>query len=185
MGYHSDLGSQECDHICKKTGLPATSYGHLLDPTSHKTGRTLKVRPGRKYWNLTNPYGFLQYVMGSGDDFVCMDFAWVKNKTGLWYIIDGTVNSETGCFIDGFYYAVVPIEEAVSHAMNLTDAAVNWCCDNGLRHTLKGWNQDEYFFYRSVYLSVANKERKKLPIPDFTERQSRYGGARINRFCEL
>jgi hypothetical protein len=32
----------------------------------------------------------------------------------------------------------------------MVEAALDWCMDNDVIHDEEGWNQDPYYFYRSV-----------------------------------
>ena len=128
------------------------------------------------YWatELTNPYGALEYAVGSGDDFSCFDYAFLGDGR---VVLSATVNSETGCFIESAGYKVVPVEEAPSVALGFVDQAVEWCGWNDVRHTVRGWNQDPYYFYRSVFLRCADNP------PEFSDNQIRKGGKRITRYC--
>lgn len=152
------------------TGWPTDADGHVLNRDDQRGG---KAR------DLTSPYGSLQYAIGSGDDFWCFDYAVIE---GQWVALHATINSETGSFIMDGEYLVVPVAEAALTALGLTDRAIEWCDDNGVRHTRKGWNQDERYFYRDVALATMPHA---TPDPPFTDRQRRFGGKRIAAITTL
>lgn len=175
-----DYHYHEVKSIDDLTGYPVDSYGYLLDPVYKNAEGECR--------QLTSPYGALYYAIGNGDDFVCFDYAILDNcqdgKTR--FVLDSSVNSETGSFIDKFEYEVCQLEEASNIALGMTDSAVDWCIsdyENPIKHTKKGWNQDVYYFYRSVYTEIERILGKT--IPKFSNRQYRFGGKRIDRFCGL
>lgn len=105
-----------------------------------------------------DPYGELEYVIGSSDDFVCFDFD-IDRENKVVHIAS-TVNSETGSFIDRFRDTVaVPYGDNVlapyHAARGLMDDAVQWCFDNEVEHDAEGWNQDPEFFARAVHAAVT------------------------------
>ena len=145
------------------TGWPVDERGHVLDKDDTR---------GSEARDLTSPYGSLHFAIGSGDDFWCFDYAVLDDA---WMVLHATINSETGSFImdapDG--YQVVPLAEAASVALGMTDQALEWAGDNDVRHTRKGWNQDAYYFYRCVVLAARQQDAT------FPDRQKRFGGKRI------
>ena len=146
----------------------------------HVCYRELLGNRRKFYWatELTNPYGLLGYAVGNGDDFYCFDYDFLPDGR---VVLDSTINSETGCFIMGGDYEVVSPEDAPNVALGMVDQAITWACENGVKHTKKGWNQDPYYFYRSVFYNCDPDENK----PDFSFRELRMGGKRINRYCNL
>ena len=116
-----------------------------MKPTAHAADR------------LTDPYGELEYVVGSGDDFICFDYH--VNATTREVRLHAVLNSETGSFIQNFEapgsYA---FSEAPTVAEALIERALDWCAENGLRHSRKGWNQDPYYFLRAVNAAIARAE---------------------------
>jgi hypothetical protein len=175
MGVLNDLGTGIVAGVDSKTGYPIDEYGRLLNPKNPSTGELEPdwARPGTELYNLTNPYGFLEFAIGSGDDFVCMDYAIITAMGGRYCVIDATVNSETGAFIDGFGYHVVPIEDAMGVAREIINSAIGWCEGNDVRHTQKGWNQDHNYFLRSLACSLSD------PPLDVSQRMLRFGGKKI------
>jgi hypothetical protein len=169
MGYYKELGTGVVAGVDEKTGFPVTDYGHLLDPTDIRTDEPVEWKVGDELYNFTNPYGFLEFVIGNGDDFVCFDYRVLDD----WVIVDATVNSETGSFIEGFGYYVVKKEAALDVVREVTEEAIEWCQNNEIRHSKAGWNQDEYYFLRAVAMSLYPMER-------CSERMMRYGGKRIS-----
>lgn len=163
------------------TGCPINRYGHLLYPygPGHKT---LKI--GEEAMELTSPYGSLHYAVGSQDDFYCFDFhAWDYTV-----VLHAVINSETGGFIQDAAYDLVCIleDEPEYIALQLTEQALEWCTENNIRHNKSGWNQDPYYFFRCVCVAAKRLGDGMLDcIPEFSERQRRYGGKRINKFCQL
>lgn len=114
-----------------------------------------------------DPYGELTFAIGSGDDFVCFDYA--VSDDGERIAIAATVNSETGHFIDGFAPTqVYPRALAAAAAADLVSQALDWCADNDLRPDMKGWNQDPAYFYRCVKRAA---ERFKGRSPARRQRQ--------------
>lgn len=182
MGYSSDLGTSYVKSVDKLTGYPVDEYGHLLNPKNPRTEEMHPEwdKPGTELFNLTSPYGFLHFAIGTGDDFVCLDYRSITGKDGIDYmVLHATVNSETGSFIDRFEYVVTERSNAPAIAMEITLNALEWAHTDDGKHNKSGWNQDPYYFYRCVYLSV------NPPAKDFSEREKRYGGKRINRYCGL
>lgn len=103
-----------------------------------------------------DPYGDLEYVIGSGDDFVCFDFD-VDRKSGT-VRFASTLNCETGHFIQAFENnCTVKMAEAVEQAKMLVSAALDWCGENEVRKTFIGWNQDPTYFVRVVRAAVEGK----------------------------
>ena len=99
----------------------------------------------------TDPYGKLEWAVGNGDDFVCFDF----HAEYGYVILHAVLNSETGHFIEDFEPPVkVPFTQAVAEARNLVESALDWCVNNDVRHSVKGWNQDPYYFVRCVRRTV-------------------------------
>lgn len=120
---------------------------------------------------LTDPYGALEYAVGSGDDFVCFDFH--VDVAGRQVLLHAVVNSETGSYIEDFeapgYYAFA---EAPTMAQALVERALDWCIDNELRHSRKGWNQDPYYFVRAVVAAIARAEGQPYRrVPRTSKRQ--------------
>ncbi len=67
----------------------------------------------------TDPYGALEYAVGSGDDFVCFDFHQHENGD---FTLHSVVNSETGCSIQDMEHPYrVPEDRAVFEALGLID----------------------------------------------------------------
>lgn len=132
------------------------------------------------FWakELTNPYGALEYAIGDGDDFWCFDYAILEDGR---VVLDATINSETGSFIMGGGHKVVPIAEAAQEALSFIDNACEWCGNNDVTHSKRGWNQDPYYFYRSVFYRCDPNPNK----PDFSYRELRHGGKRINKYCGI
>lgn len=105
----------------------------------------------------TDPYGNLEYAVGSGDDFICFDFACEDG----WMKLHAVVNSETGSFIEDFgKAAIVRYQDAVAEAVSMTEAALDWCATNNVRLDLKGWNQDPYYFARKVEETATDSTHK-------------------------
>lgn len=110
---------------------------------------------------LTDPYHHLTFAIGSGDDFVCFDYADMPDGR---IRLHAVLNSETGSFIQDFETpAEVPATEAADYARGLVDAAMDWCGENEVEHDIEGWNQDADYFYRAVKAHVKGErspERK-------------------------
>jgi hypothetical protein len=68
----------------------------------------------------------------------------------------------------------------------MIDQAVDWCYmdpESMVEHDKDGWNQDEYYFYRSVF--VAEQELLNVNTPDFSEKEMRFGGEKISEYVGL
>jgi hypothetical protein len=178
--------------LCEKTGYPVSRDGHLLNTICYRTGEVIADwdKPGVELQCFTDPYCHLYYAHGSGDDFHCFDFEVINaGPRGDFIILHSTINSETGCFIQGGSYAVLPVntEEqkmyAVSFAEGIVDLAVQWMFDNEVRATRRGWNQDEMFFVRSVASALFEYrfEDWRKNEPKFSDREFRFGGKAINK----
>ena len=175
-----DYHYQEVAEIDEITGYPKDRWGHLLSKED-------KNNDG-EHVDLTSPYGALYFAVGNGDDFVCFDYAILDQcKDGKTRIaLHATVNSETGSFIDGFGYEVCELGEAANVALGMIDQAVDWCYmdpESMVEHDKDGWNQDEYYFYRSVF--VAEQELLNVNTPDFSEKEMRFGGEKISEYVGL
>lgn len=183
MGTLKDLGTSYTATICPDTGYPMDEYGYLIDPRNPDTDEMVEGwdKSGTKLFNLTSPYGHLHFAIGNGDDFVCMDFRVIESLLdgSTWVIIHGTVNSETGSFIDRFEYTVVRVEDALDAAEELVARAIDWCADNNIRHSKSGWNQDVWFFLRELALAIC-------PSPPFkvSSRMCRFGGKRVDAWID-
>jgi hypothetical protein len=167
-------------------GYPTDQWGHILSKEEGRDGMHVE---------LTNPYGALWYAIGNGDDFVCFDYATLREcgDGQIRLALHATVNSDTASFIEGFGYFVETPENAPAVALGMTDQALEWAAEpaydmwtkkyTNVRHSKRGWNQDPYYFYRSVYITCAEILGKT--VPDFSQRQYRMGGKRIDRFVGL
>ena len=192
MGFYKDLGTSIVDTIDGKTGYPKDQFGHLLDPFSAKDGQLVEGwdKPGTELFNLTSPYGFLEYAIGNEDDFVCFDYRIVSSfKGGKIFILHSVINSDTGGFIQDDEYIVKTCELYDYDDLGLIDGALEWCGMNDIKHNKTGWNQDPYYFHRGFYLDLM-QEMSGYPAAeyskaDFSDRQLRFGGKRINHFTNI
>lgn len=164
MGVAKELGASDVAGVCKITGYPQDRYGHLLNPISDRTGYPVDkwFVEGTELANLTSPYGFLQYAVGSGDDFHCFDFTEIDAApNGKFIILHSVINSETGGFIQDGEYLVLPCntpEEMIAvcnAAKEMNDAAVSWVAEGEGNHDEEGWNQDDEKFVRDVIKHVS------------------------------
>lgn len=178
--------------LCDKTGYPISDHGHLLQTICGRTGEVIEGwdKPGIELTCFTDPYCHLYYAHGSGDDFHCFDFEVITaGPRGDFIVLDSTINSETGCFIMGGTYKVLPInttEEkkyAVRFAEGMVDLAVEWVFDNGIKATKRGWNQDSRYFVRSVAAALFECEFHDWckNADKFSDRQFRFGGKVIDK----
>lgn len=184
MGYCKDLGTGEVASIDPTTGYPVDDYGNLLDPMDENdTLFTDYDKPGTELYNMTSPYGFLEYAIGSGDDFLCMDYRTFHTDKGTdpgdYIILDAVRNSETGSFIERSSYEVLPINnegqkrEALERVRYVMDGAFE-----EVRHSRKGWNQDRWYFFRSVAHALFPEAFANIKTSD---RQFRFGGKRMDK----
>lgn len=102
----------------------------------------------------TDPYGSLEFAVGSEDDFFCFDYA-VEGRN---VCLHAVINSETGSFIMNASEPVtVDANEAVAVAEGMVSEALDWCADSGgdpVEHDCEGWNQDPHYFVRCVQRAV-------------------------------
>lgn len=159
--------------------LPTDEYGHLRDAP-------------------TDPYGNLDCCVGSGDDFYCYDYFLGALGGRTIFVIHSVINSETGSFIQDNDYIVVDsvdpkfkglgdFEAACIHAvMEAVESGLDWCGENGIRHTNTGWNQDPYYIVRSAARALM-LARSDDPIPwaacSKPGWNARFGGTKINKAC--
>jgi hypothetical protein len=185
VGYAKDLGKSEVHDLCTITGYPRNKWGRLLNPLSLYNGVPIENwnRPGTELYNLTNPYGHLCFACGTGDDFICWDYARIHTVIGDYMILDAAVNSETGGFIDGFGYKVMPARSiAERHAVltetnSMVDRAYDWMCAGDIRHSVWGWNQKPEYFRNCVAAQMFSWEFPKK----WTERMYRMNTKLVQR----
>jgi len=177
-----DLGNGTVTGLDRKTGFPVDQWGHILSPFDERDGSLIDFSHGTVLRNTTNPYGFLEYAVGSGDDFHCFDYHIINaGVKGLFIILDSVLNSETGSFIQGDGYWILPIntteerKRAVATALSIVDGACDWAAENEVRVTKRGWNQDYMYFVRSVAQSLF-----PYKMEGFSARQMRFGGKKID-----
>lgn len=126
----------------------------LLDPATVQ---------GEEADALCDPYGELEFAVGSDDDFVCFGFSLLDD--GRVYL-DAVVNSETGSFIMGFETATVPRERAVSAARGMVDRSIEWAIADGAvggmsaSLSLLEWDQDPLYFVRCVEAAVSGSSEE-------------------------
>lgn len=184
----NDYAETKVAKFDKDTGYPTDEWRHLLNPYSYWDGYLIhgwnKVGTELRY--LTDPYGLLWFAIGNGDDFICFDYEMVDGideegvQTGRSFIVlDAVLNSETAGFIEGVAYSILPVntreekEAAVNDAIGFMD-----CAFEDVRHSIKGWNQDIWYWARCVDRALFPE--KYEAIRGLTERQMRFGGARVN-----
>jgi len=162
---------------CTVTGFPMDEYGHHLE---------MAPKRAKESRELTSPYGSLEFAIGSGDDFVCFDYhiirsALKENYNKPYIILHGTRNSETASYIEDCGYALLQLGPAVLDAVyELMDAQFD-----DVRHSKAGWNQDHRYFLRAVTRAVAREINVEgWGVPDFSDRQWRKGGKRIDKWVE-
>jgi len=78
--------------------------------------------------NKTDPYGSLSYCVGNEDDFWCFDYH-IEND---YVLLHAVINSETGAFIQDAEKVVVYKSIAMEKALEMVDAAIEWCNDNDI-----------------------------------------------------
>ncbi len=153
--------------------VPVSTWDTYLDWRQINDDRT-------KALDLTAPYGILEYAVGNsegdeeceGDWTMLFDFAELPDGR---IVLDATVNSESGGFIDSGGYEIFAKEEAPSVALGMIDLACECLALNEIRHDAEGWNQDEYYFARTVaaacgvepYASAKYGDLRSGERPDF------------------
>lgn len=170
MGYYKDLGSGTVAKIADElTGFPVDQWGHLLDPSGAG-----KIAIDQELPNLTNPYGFLEFAIGNGDDFLCMDYTTIRTTFGsIFLIVDTTYNSESSGYIGGVSYDVHPINNDKEKIEALRDVRemLNANQDGEVQHSKSGWNQDERYFLRAIARNLFPDKFSRC-----SERMIRMGG---------
>jgi len=109
----------------------------------------------------TDPYGSLEFAIGTKDDFWCFDY----HINGDNVTLHAVINSETGGFIMNAEEPVtVPKEEAVEVAQHYVDNALDWLFEAGdpLEHDTEGWNQDPQYFVRAVKNAILHSTYEVL-----------------------
>lgn len=153
--------------------VPIARWGAYLDWRGVNDEET-------KALDLTTPYGILEYAVGNsegdeeceGDWTTFYDFAELPDGS---IVLDSTINSESGGFIEGGGYHRVSKNEAPGYALAMVDLACECLCLNEVRHDADGWNQDEYYFVRAVarhcgvepYASMNYEQLRRGDRPDF------------------
>ena len=128
--------------------VPIDEWGHYLNWTEV----SLDKKQARE---LTSPYGTLHFAVGNsegdeecdGDITTFFDYAELPDGR---MILHSVINTESGGYIADGSYLVVAKEDAVNTAHCLVDDAIDTVNVNDVRHDTEGWNQDPYFFARSV-----------------------------------
>lgn len=169
MGYYKDLGMGTVAGFDELTGYPVDEYGHLLNPIDTE----VEVAIGESLLNLTNPYGFLNFAIGNGDDFLCMDYSTIETSKGDFLIVDSTYNSESSGYIGSVSYDVYPInddKEKINALKNVN--LMLWTVGDGeAPHSKAGWNQDERYFLRAIARNLFPDKFSRC-----SERMIRFGG---------
>lgn len=178
-----DYATLTVDGVDQRTGYPKDDRGTLLNPHDPWDNSLIEGwdKKGTKLKVLTDPYGTLYFVIGNGDDFLCMDYEVIDsfNGSGKWIVLDASLNSETASFIQRSAYSILPVntqeekEVAVNAAIGIMDYAFE-----DVRHSVKGWGQDVWYWARCVDRALFPELYQA--IPRLSERQMRLGGKRVN-----
>ena len=168
MGYYKDLGMGTVAGIDELTGFPVDQWGHLLDPED-----VPDISEGVELSNLTNPYGFLEFAIGDGDDFLCMDYNIINTDKKTFLIVDSTYNSESSGYIGGVSYDVYPInnDKEKIDALKSVNRMLWNNQDGEVRHSKSGWNQDERYFLRAIARNLFPDKFSRC-----SARMMRFGG---------
>lgn len=141
----------------------------------------------------TDPYGSMEYAIGTADDFHCFDYRFFHHENVWHFVLHSVVNSETGHFIQDASYDIVDTYDCKAYGDFETkiakivkqriDEAMDWLVDSGdkpLRHDRKGWNQDTCYLMRSVAKGLAYEMGYEHNWSRISDRQMRFGGKRID-----
>ena len=134
----------------------------------------------------TDPYGKCQFVIGSADDFHCLDFA-VCDADGdkgerFEIVLHSCLHYGTQTAIDDVECLTLPCNSeeeklgAIAEAKRLCYDALEWCAQHNVRHSTSGRNQEPLYLYRSVV-----NELYALPFK-VSDRMLRHGGGKIDSF---
>lgn len=149
---------------------------------------------GQAKYAATDPYGELEFVVGSEDDFVCFDYATFAWRGVEYVALHSVLNSETGSFIENFDYHVLPLmdpcgvvsPELVRTAHAMVFSALGWCGDNDVTHDRLGWNQDPFYFVRSLVVSSiihshTDASGEAWKVQSRFSHSKRFGGKTVDR----
>jgi len=160
--------------VSEKNGYPADEHGRLLSK---------KDQRGDEARELTSPNSSRTYVLGSKDRFACFDYAILDNDL---VILHSFINSDLHRSTQNEQYVIMSLNQAPEHAFMLIKdthtSEFQWKDIFHDKSRKRGWNQDLWFFYRDVCLDVARAMKRK--VPEFSERQRRFGGKRIAAFID-
>lgn len=203
MGYYKDLGTSKVAYQCHITDYPMSEDKRLLCPYNFRDGSLqpwlipqddqghYKLNYDIELYNQTNPYGFLHYACGSSDDFHCFDCKTIEaGAKGKFIILDATLNSETGGFIVNAGYHVMPINtdrekiDVWCKACSMVDQAVDWCFDNDVKHSRRGWYQEPMYFAFSVAKSLFAWDFHHYAKREITDRMLRFGSKTFDQVMD-
>jgi hypothetical protein len=104
----------------------------------------------------TDPYGNLEYSIGSEDDFWCFDYE-INQEDGT-VTLHAVINSETGHFIEDSYKDTYPIEthSIIDYVHEMFDEAHEWCIINGINFNYNETKITEWRFINDVSKSILN-----------------------------
>lgn len=140
----------DIDHFETINGVevPVDKWGHYLDWESVDEERETAA-------TLTDPYHDMHWAIGNsegdeecdGDYTIFFDFHELPDGR---IVLHAVYNTESGGDIGDDAYNVVEKDCAIAVAQEMTDNAMEGIAINDVRHDSEGWNQDPYFFLRSV-----------------------------------
>lgn len=106
----------------------------------------------------TDPYGKLECVIGSSDDFWCFDYIIHEDNTTT---LHSVINSDTGAFIQDAEKPIrIPLDKAVDEAKRLINDALEWCAENNVKHDKEGWNQKPDKFVLDLTIDINRIQKK-------------------------
>lgn len=97
-----------------------------------------------------NPFGTLNWTLGSADDFVCFDYAILGDGT---MVLGSEVTSESSSFTREFRYVHVDVPDALVEAEEMVSKAREWCEENEVN--TEESNEDEWLNELKSFLPTS------------------------------
>jgi hypothetical protein len=107
------------------------------------------------YSKPTDPYGKLEFAVGSHRTFWCFDYCHHEDGT---ITLHAAINDSEGfgeSLEDAEPPVTVPAAEAPALAKDLVCKALEWLVEHGIQHDREGWSQDPWYFHRAVHASAT------------------------------
>lgn len=97
-----------------------------------------------------NPFGMLNWTLGSADNFICFDYAVLRDGT---VVLGSDVTSDSSCFTEAFRYVHVDVPNALAEAEEMVSEAREWCEENEVN--TEESNEDEWLNELKSFLPTS------------------------------